>query len=272
VNEIDTRAKKILFDVCHWRQPRSRSDADIAYAKSKHYMFDPITADHDEVVAGAQKVVRSLELADVSGAFLASLSLRRLDLRSGIVSYVRASTLKTHVRSVERSCDEPDCADCNAKINDPEARCETCNGCGEYPEADLNALSYDRHRFGFESHADPMYCFHDLTQLARELPVSPTSADLEIFETILAAIDNAPKTETPTKLSKRLAGIVSPKADRDRLLEALGVIGVLVAKKQRRGPSTDWFFIEDWRGEDGYNRGAVKRLFGMHRKRRRRSS
>lgn len=250
---IDARAKKILFDTYWspkgWIDDRLRTTKpdDLAYAREKGVMFEPLTIDHDGLVERLIAARSALTLAQVSGAFLASLSTRRLDWRSGLASWCLSDELSPHAFS-----------------GDGQAWCSECGANERYEDYDLDVLSFERLKWGGVRRGNPLYHWLDLSLLARDLPAAPAVDDLEIFDLILRAIDRAPAAESPTKLSKRLAdALPSTKAERDCVLEILAAIGVLVAKKERGGWG-DWDYVGGWRGEDRYDAAAVQRIFGMH--------
>lgn len=68
-------------------------------------------------------------------------------------------------------------------------------------------------------------------------------------------------------LEKRLKDVIkSSKDERDRLIEILASIGVVVPKSyDRKIPmKSDWDYAEYWRGEDKYNKENVEELFGQY--------
>ncbi len=71
--------------------------ADFEYAKATGVMCDPIDLlTHDETVSGVREAVAAVNERGVSGAFLASLASRRLELRSALGSYAVARHLPAH--------------------------------------------------------------------------------------------------------------------------------------------------------------------------------
>ena len=59
-------------------------------------MFDPVTLDHAGIVKWCRKSVAAVTKEQVAAAFLASLSTRRLDLRSALGSYAAGRHLPDH--------------------------------------------------------------------------------------------------------------------------------------------------------------------------------
>lgn len=245
------RAKKILFDT-FWsskgwidRDARQLSEADREYAKRHGMMFDPLTIGHDALATETRRLVESIEPAKASAAFLASLTSRRLDLRSGLASYVLASAAGPH-----------------AYVGNTSGTCVTCGALREHRDEDLDVLNFERHKWGGVRHGDPLYTLLDLSELARAEPATPTDDDRATFEKILGLVaDSAPK-DTPGKLSRRLAdALPSSKPERDVLVEILAAVGVLAPSDPSRG-SGEFVHAGAWRGADGYSRTAVARLFG----------
>lgn len=252
---IDERAKRILFER-HWSprgwidEPlRRTSDEDRAYATRAGMMFAPLTIDHDALLDELSALAGGLSLDAAAGAFLASLSARRLDLRSGLASLVLARSLEDHaLRPAPGS----------------GSRCARCGAFGRYENEDLDVLNFERHKWGGVRRSDPLYLRLDLAELQRALPAAPTPEDLRIFARVLEIVANSAPRDTPAKLSKGLAdALPSTKAERDALVEVLAASGVLVASREGLGCG-DFECAAAWRGADGYDASAVRRLFGAH--------
>lgn len=255
MSAIDPRAKKILFD--RFWSPRGWIDEgarqtpaeDRAYAMRLGMMFDPVTTDHDALLSMLRDDAESISTDDAAGAFLASLSTRRLDLRSGLASLVIARSLRAHAlrpRGLRASL------------------CATCGASATYQDEDLDVLNFERHKWGGVRRTDPLYLALDLRELRRALPSAPTADDLAIFARVREVIASSAPKDAPPKLSKRLRGVLpSAKAERDMLVEILAAIGVLVASDPHRR-SGDFECAAAWRGADGYDAAAVRRLFGAH--------
>lgn len=249
---IDPRAKKILFDA-YWTSKgwtdegaRRVSPADRAYAMAHGMMFERYATTHDALLDDLRSRVGAVSLAAAAGHFLASLSARRLDLRSGLASRVLGASLSPH------------------RVTGKQYFCATCRANRVHADEDLDVLQFERHKWGGVRHGDPLYMWFDLTQLAREPASAPTDDDRAAFARVLGAIAAAPAKETPGKLSQRLKdALPSTKQERDQLLEVLAAAGVLAASDPSRG-SGEFAYAGAWRGGDGYDREAVARLFGAH--------
>jgi hypothetical protein len=132
---IDKRATKILMNTywssAGWRDEPKVSSEDLAYAKSQRVMFDPVRFSHNEVADAAFQAVAAITQAEVVSAFIASLSSRRLDLRSGLGSYAVGRHFQRH----------------RAKTSFGR---KPCVYCGLYPveDVDLSILNFERLKWG----------------------------------------------------------------------------------------------------------------------------
>jgi hypothetical protein len=124
----DTRALKVLFNTywspAGWKQNPATPVADLEYAIAAGVMFPPTIIGHDATVNwlfnGRSQVTR----LRVTSAFLASLSSRRLELRSALGSYAVARNFPRHAFTPRRGS--------------PGAY---RNVCGDYDDAELQDLS-----------------------------------------------------------------------------------------------------------------------------------
>lgn len=96
----DKRATKILFET-YWssagwkKQPQTPAE-DFAYAKGAGLMFDRVHLTHDQTIDWAlasRKLVAKQKIVD---GFLASLSSRRLEFRSGLGSFATLRYFPLH--------------------------------------------------------------------------------------------------------------------------------------------------------------------------------
>jgi adenine-specific DNA methylase len=97
---MDKKAKQILFDTYWkngvWIDARHTPGKDFKYAKQKGVMFDDISISHDECVKEIIKLTQKISVDTAVKAFMASLSTRRLELRSGLASYFLAKAIPPH--------------------------------------------------------------------------------------------------------------------------------------------------------------------------------
>jgi len=272
---VDKRAQKILLDA-FWKSGWKSDGADapelsdIEYAKSEGYWFDPIEVSHDVLVEWLITLKESVSARDVGNAFLASLSTRRLELRSALASYAFISSFPKHSLSSSPHSKVPSGA-------------EVCHICGFYnfPETrneDLNVLNFERHKWGGVRHDDPLYTWFDLSRF-RELDyLEPTKDDYDIMRKILDISTRISDDARPSALAKDLSGIIeSNDAERRVLVEILSFCGVLqprnesgyfgeftIASERRdtNEHTNDWGYPAIWwRGADGVNAAAVSTYF-----------
>lgn len=272
---FDERARKILLNT-RWgsgwpgEQPQGATAEDIAYAKSKGYCFDEVRYRHDEFVRKLIEVRKEITAKDVGNAFLASLSPRRLELRSALASFAFASHFPDH--QIEHS----------ERFRVPSGA-TLCSVCGffefEKPQAkNLNVLNFERHKWGGVRHDDLIYAWFDLSQFRLETQIEPTKDDVEILRNILRIAASLPDEARPGVLAKELGGALKSNLNERRMLiEILSKAGIL---KPRGRPSYDNEFVylsqrevtfehkNDWRypaiwwrGSDGVNTSALAKFF-----------
>ncbi len=272
---MDKKAKKILFST-FWkngwiaREDRALSSDDFEYAKSKGLMFEPFSITHDECIESIAKLVEEISNEKIAKGFLSSLTSRRLDWRSSLSSYSIAKKIEKHKYS-------PVISGTSYIDGKPFSHSYTCGVCkntkygiiGEesYINDDLNALNFERIKWGGVRHGDILYTLFDLEQFKNEDITEPTNDDISCFKEILRTIESSAPTDYPSALEKRLATVIkSSKSERQVLLEILASIGVLKPGSYDRPTKGrhDWFFVEYWRGEDKYCRKAVGEYFGKY--------
>ncbi len=212
---IDQRALKILhasyWSVSGWKREGERqpSAEDFAYAKSKGVMFDPAPAGHAQVVSRLHAAVRQLDRRKVADAFLASLSTRRLELRSALGSFAVFQQMPNHL-AVEPA---------------------QCACCGLYPDSkarDFSVLNFERFKWGGVRHADPVYAMFDLEQFLASGAPPPTAEDLCLLRELIALLDGLAPGVTSAALQGRIGSLLkSNKAERDTLVGILGYCGIL---------------------------------------------
>lgn len=241
--------------------------ADFAYARQAGYMFDPIIVTHDDIVARLLAIRDRIGIERVTDAFLASLSTRRLELRSALGSFAFAA----HFPLVD-----------HARGPMPSGRLH-CRLCGLYGASaaepqDLNILSFERWKWGGIRHADPLYCWFDLTQFETADFISPTPEDYSILARIVEIASGLPAKAKPNELATRIGkAIKSNMWERRVLIEILGHCGVLKPadrcgflqaftgsehRERPRDHTNDWNYpVIWWQGVDGVDRDILKRLF-----------
>lgn len=255
VADLDARAKKILFDAFWtskgWKGDDNRHvpDADRAHAMKHRMMFPRESMNHNALVKHVMAVYQALTMDEIAGAFIASLSTRRLDLRSGLGSAAFAMWIEPH------------------EWNDPlnNTWCDLCSGTKDNKNIDLDVLNFERHKWGGVRHSAPDYQYLDLRELRHALPATPEPEDWKIFDEILTIASSMPKADGPGKLEQRLKNVLpSTKEERRTLIDILALAGVLQAKDERSSPG-EWQKAGMWRGADGVERKQIETLFGRLR-------
>lgn len=255
---MDKKALKILtstyWGAGGWKDDSEVSQTDFEYARLHGVMFDPLTISHDALVSRTMKARDAVSLDDLCRAFLASLSLRALHYRSAIASYMNCESLTRH-RHKRR--DDPGTA----------IYCDKCGALEVDEDSDMSVLNFERIKWGGVRHDQILYNMFDLERFAAEGVPDPTRDDVAIFKAILETVASSQPDDFPGALEKRLKDVVRSNAnERKTLLEILACIGVLAPQqydRPQRGKN-DWTFVEDWRGEDGYDEKRVEQLFGKY--------
>ena len=212
----DQHALRILMN-CFWTSEGWRPEAErrldpaeLEYARRAGVMFDPVVEDHSTVVGRVVRSVSGLTLRRVSDAFIASLSTRRLHQRSALGTYSVFRSFRPHA---------------------PPTTGIVCSVCGLLVSPtvqDVNAMSFERFKWGGVRHLDPIYAAFDLDRFAAEESPPHAEADVQILRNILRAIRAAQAGTTPATHQKLLAKILpSNKAERDILIGILGFTGIL---------------------------------------------
>ena len=166
-------------------------------------------------MTAARAAVAAVALEDVSQAFVASLTSRRLDLRSALGSYAVARHLPAHTFVPHRS--------------------GMCAVCGLHREVtqDLNVLNFERFKWGGVRRDDVCYLAFDLEQFRCAPRLAVDAATVNLGKAMLDALRAAPTTETATT-AERLIRMLKGNADeRHTVLDILAVCGVLETEKHR---------------------------------------
>ncbi len=264
---MDKRAIEILFktywSATGWRPEEQQitPPGDLDHAKRVEVMFDPIRLSHGDIVRRAIDVRSRIEPHAVAAAFLASLSTRRLDLRSAAGSFSVLRHFPEHEHRNRRS------------------QCPICGGYN-HPDQDedLNVLNFERLKWGGVRHEDPIYATFDLERFSSLDTPSPTDADVAIFHDLVRGIEAVPPHTTASQLQGKLRGILpSNKAEREALINLLGYMGILavpehpgfrdafVTYHRRRSPPQRFVDLGYpacwWRGRYGIDKKALRFWF-----------
>ena len=267
-NAVDKRALKILLNTywsaAGWRKQASTPVDDFSYAKAAGLMFDPIEITHDEAVDWALRSRQLVSKVSVVAGFLASLSTRRLNLRSALGSF---AVLRNFPRHRWR------------RIEGAEHYCPICGAFdGTAASEDLNVLNFERFKWGGVRHSKPLYAAFDLERFAEtDLPV-PTDNDLAILQRTIQTAAAMPERAKLTDLVKALATILpSNNPERRTPVGILGYCGILrdplkpgyfeAFPPYSSRPETPWYKddwpypVQWWNGSHGVNFEAVADWF-----------
>jgi hypothetical protein len=193
--ELDRKAVRILTETywssAGWKRRPETPAQDFAYAKRHGIMFDPIVKSHDQAIKAATDAVSAICKDAVITAFLASLSSRRLDLRSALGTYAAGRYM------------EPHCFENNGLM-------QACAYCGDYDllrPIDLNVLNFERMKWGGTRHDQPMYIAFDLQTFETIPNAMPVDEDVKILRLILDIAGSMPAKARPNHLDKALAKV-----------------------------------------------------------------
>ncbi|MDR1888656.1 MAG: hypothetical protein LBQ81_04665 [Zoogloeaceae bacterium] len=272
---MDKKAKQILFKTYWknggWIDDRHTPEQDFDYAKQKGVMFDNITITHDECIKEIIKLTQKISIDTAVKAFMASLSTRHLELRSGLASYFLAKSIPPHnYKKVISGYSY----DTDGNITYASHTCEICRdsrygiiGDEEYENEDLNVLNFERIKWGGVRHGQIIYTLFDLQRLCEEEIPEPTAEDINIFKNILKIINESAPNEYPGLLRDRLSvALKSAKSERSVLIEILACAGILqpTSCDRKRAGKHDWIFAEYWRGNDKYNQQVIDEYFSLY--------
>lgn len=264
---MDRRAERILFDA-FWSSSGWKKDSDRAttaeefeYAKAKGVMFDPVELNHSEAQERLIGTIGRLSKEVVANAFLASLSTRRLDWRSALGSYAVFQHLPKH------------------SFSGTAPQCPICGFYAADRTHDLNAINFERLKWGGVRHSQIIYAAMDLTLFLEGEQPKPTDEDVLIFKALISAIESAPIDTSSAALHAQFPkALKANKAQRDVITGILGYCGILgapthpgfstgfVSYDQRSLP--DRRFVDMaypacwWSSEEGINNTQLVQYFG----------
>jgi len=252
-----------------WRDRPTTAPDDFAYAKAAGLMFErPVSRTHDDIVRQVVEAAAGLTPSDAANAFLSSLTTRHLEHRSILGSYAVARHLAEH-----------DLVQWEEDHSGSKHRCAVCGLWSVELDIDVNVLNFERYKWGGVRRDDLTYVLFDLQQF-RELDERPvaTSDDFAAFQQLMNELEKQPADVSAPKAQAALRALPSNKAEREVVLDILGVCGVLettehrgyserfVPAHQRNLPPLR--FVERaypvcwWKGRDGVNRQALA-AFGL---------
>jgi len=230
-------------------------------AVDRGVMFaSPVTLDHDGWVEAARTVAGEVSPDEVEEAFLASLTSRRLDLRSALSSYVLARALPEHRFTAMRG----------------GGQCAVCGLYAEAREQDLNVLNFERFKWGGVRRDNIAYVAFDLQQFRKAPRLKVTPEDVALGRSFLNTLTELPEDTTAAQAVGHLQLLKGNKAEREVLMDILGICGILdtgehhgyadgfVPAAQRESPPHH--FVESaypvcwWRAADGINSKALNEV------------
>ena len=245
------------------------SEEDFRIARAEGLMFDyPAYETHDQALQALKTLVAGIDPEAVSRAFLYSLSTRRLDYRSALGSYYYAKASPAH--SVADGQNYCDFCDWTAWAREPDE---------DEKRRGLNVLSFERQKWGGVRHTQLNYARFDLEQFLLLPEVTPSGADHDIFDRILACAERLEAHEKAGKLADLILRekiFKTNRAELSVLLNELGVCGILARQEYPsyadrfvdiygRAPAehkNDFAYpVNRWRGKDGVNRQKLQELF-----------
>ena len=142
-------------------QPETPAN-DFSYAKAAGLMFDPVHLTHDQAIDWALRSKKLVSKESVVAGFLASLSSRRLELRSVLGSFAVLRNFPLHRWR---------------RIDGAEHFCPVCGAYdGSAGDEDLSVLNFERFKWGGVRHSDPRYAAFDLERFAEIDVPSPTDS------------------------------------------------------------------------------------------------
>jgi hypothetical protein len=257
-----------------WRSPPKWPDPDaMASAVRAGIMFPgPRRLGHDGWVQAAIAAAATTTAAATADAFLASLVTRRLDLRSALGSFVLARHLREHPFTT------PGSQTCRGYAPVGPADCAVCGFRSlEARERDLNVYNFERFKWGGVRRHSVSYIAFDLEQFARAPRLRPGRAGLALGRQLTGYLAGLPASTTASQATAGMTFIKGNKAERDVILDILGVTGILqtdshpgfagtyIPASQRHLPPRR--FIDRaypvcwWTAADGLNATALHQLF-----------
>jgi hypothetical protein len=155
----------------------------------------------------------------------------------------------------------------------PSALCAVCALPQESTEEDLNVLNFERFKWGGVRRDDIPYAAFDLEQFQRAPREPADESSITAGREMLTALRELPAEASATIAARRLRTVKGNVAEREVLLDILGVAGILAPSEHpgylhRFIPFVDrdlpaWHYVERsypvcwWRGSDGVDQEAV---------------
>jgi len=184
----DDKALKTLF-YRYWCPEgwtrRPITPEDFQHARQVGVMFDDVAWTHDEVIQRIRRSVTQLDPIQVARQYVASLSSRRLDLRSGLGSFAVGRLIPEHSHT-------------------GPGLCQVCGEHGGLLSGDLNVLSFERHKWGGVRHLSPEYIAFDLECFLVADHIEPKDEDGALLAATLDTLRALPPESTPNDAARAL--------------------------------------------------------------------
>lgn len=259
--------RRTFWSAAGWnRTPILPEEATFERVKAAGIMFDSDDpTGHDGCVERARSAAQRVNLSDVSDAFLASLTSRRLDLRSALSSYVIARSPPSHsFDPIDEIAVQSRCTVCDMVTNSAQS---------------LNVLNFERFKRGGVRKLDIGYIAFDLEQFERAPKLKPFGADKTLALEIINFIRSCPPSITSSKLAHALSLLPGNKDERATFIGTLGIVGILdtpefpgfltrfIKPADRELPSRR--FVDEgypicwWTAANGVNDRALHEVLGL---------
>jgi len=282
MKRIDSKALKILmkynafaalcesspYPLAAWEkeyvEKHRTTPEDMAYLRLHGLAPDAVSLKHNEAISKCFLYYEKCKKISVTNAFLVSLSSARLEYRSGLPAFAIMQTMPDH------EYQQTDASNCKICCSQEENR-----------SLDLTGLMRQRFVFGSMVAAKEPYEIQFFLQQHLTLEdVTPSAADLSIFNAIIDILLHAGDAAKPNEVAKKLRTIPGFTANVDQckcLLEILGFCSILETKKHpgyfkkytnpglapSKSHSSNWAYpVDFWTGKDGINREALAFWFG----------
>lgn len=242
--------------------PSGPTAHDLEHAKATGYLFDPIDYDHDHLISDLRAIAARESLADCAISFVASLSSRRLFLRSFLPSIVVGRSMPSHGHT---------------PMPPHPYLCTICGALDRYQGEDLNVYNFERHMYGGVRHLDPLYIWFCLDRLTDEGAADATERDWELLRRLLTELKALAGGTGASQAESALKALPSNRDERHTVIEILSVVSILenpahpgflnrfVPYEHRdlpprrvldRGYPAEW-----WTADHGVNQNSVFALF-----------
>lgn len=223
---MDKRAKKILFQA-YWSSKGWKENypditkENLNYAIEKGLMFPPLSMEHNQLIEKTIQLRNKLKYKDIIKAFVASLSTRKLEMRSALLSYHFSADLILHDFQPK---------ECKYGLSDMSYQCHHCHALKSIENKDLNVLNFERIKWGGVRHHQVSYHWFDLREFSTIHVPEPSTTDISILRNILRLSESS----SLTKLKQELPNLLpSNHHERQALISLLKDINIIGKQRQK---------------------------------------